>query len=336
MEKLPEDRDPFQDLGSRPVYDNAWISVAEHQVVRPDGQPGIYGVVHFKNRAVGVVPYEEDGTVWLVGQHRFPLKRYSWEIPEGGAPEGESLEDCARRELREETGLEAGRLEPLLTLHLSNSVTDETATLFLARDLRRGPAAPEGSEVLRVARVPLSEALQRVESGEITDAMTVAALLRLARYGVPSAREWERDGFVVSTDPRRLDLDAAHRFIHGSYWAKGIPRDVFEKSLRHSLAFGIYETATGKQVGLARVITDYATFAYLGDVFIDDAARGRGLGKWLMECILQHPELQSLRRFSLATKDAHSLYAQYGFKPTADPQNWMEIKDSEIYLRHSK
>src|SRR4051812_44410028 len=129
---------PWTTLERRTVYENPWISVREDRVIRPDGSPGIYGVVHFRNRAVGVLPVEDDGSVWLVGQHRYPLEGYSWEIPEGGTTEGETPEACARRELREETGLSAGQLELISDAHLSNSVSDELAHVYRATGLIRG------------------------------------------------------------------------------------------------------------------------------------------------------------------------------------------------------
>ena len=174
----PKRENPFTVLSSRDVYQNPWIRVVEHQVLNPKGRPGIYGVVHFKARAVGVVPYQ-DGDVWLVGQYRFPLEAYSWEIPEGGAPGDETLEDCARRELAEETGLRAETLEPIVRLHLSNSVSDEYGVVFLARGIHEGEAAPEETEELEVRRVPFDEAYRMVVSGAITDSLSVAALLRL-------------------------------------------------------------------------------------------------------------------------------------------------------------
>jgi 8-oxo-dGTP pyrophosphatase MutT (NUDIX family) len=172
------EENPFKVLASREVYDNPWISVTEHRIEKPRGGEGIYGVVHFKNRAVGVVPYQ-NGYVWLVGQYRFPLGRYSWEIPEGGAPAHESPEDCARRELAEETGLVAGRLDHLLTMHLSNSVTDEVAHLYLARDLTPGSSSPEDTEVLALRRMPLDEVHALIQQGVITDVLTVTAILRV-------------------------------------------------------------------------------------------------------------------------------------------------------------
>lgn len=172
------EENPFKVLASREVYDNPWISVTEHRVEKPRGGEGIYGVVHFKNRAVGVVPYQ-DGHVWMVGQYRFALGRYSWEIPEGGAPGSEPIEECARRELLEETGLTARRLDHLLTMHLSNSVTDEVAHVFLARELSAGTSSPEDTEVLSVKRMALDEVHALIQKGEITDCLTVAGILQV-------------------------------------------------------------------------------------------------------------------------------------------------------------
>lgn len=173
---------PWQTTGTRPVYDNAWIRVREDAVIRPDGAPGIYGVVEFKNRAVGVVPLTREGDTFLVGQYRYPLERYSWEIPEGGSPAGESVLESARRELREETGLLADRWTCLGELHLSNSVTDEVGCVFLAEDLTPGPAEPEGTERLALRRVPLVVAYQMAMTGEITDALAVIGLARAYHY----------------------------------------------------------------------------------------------------------------------------------------------------------
>jgi len=171
---------PWRAVATRPVYENPWIRVRHDDVIQPDGLPGIYGVVEFKNRAVGVLPVEDDGAVWLVGQHRYPLNMYSWEIPEGGCPADESPEDAARRELREETGLTCERLELVARCHLSNSVSDEEAFIYRAVGLTRGASEPEGSERLEVRRVEWSEAWRMVREGEITDAMSVVALLHEA------------------------------------------------------------------------------------------------------------------------------------------------------------
>jgi GNAT superfamily N-acetyltransferase len=142
--------------------------------------------------------------------------------------------------------------------------------------------------------------------------------------------EHRRGEFTVSTDPSRLDLDAIHNFLTNCYWAKGVPRDVVARSIEHALCFGVYDD-TGAQVGFARVISDFATVAYLGDVFVLDTHRGRGLGKWLMECIMQHPALQGLRRWILTTRDAHELYAQVGFAPVKFPERYMERHDPHVY-----
>jgi GNAT superfamily N-acetyltransferase len=143
------------------------------------------------------------------------------------------------------------------------------------------------------------------------------------------AREYRKGEFLVSTDRVLIDLDVVHAFLTACYWAKGIPRDVVARSIENSLCFGVY--AEGKQVGFARVISDYATYAYIGDVFLLESFRGRGLGKWLMECIMEHPRLQGLRRWSLVTSDAHGLYAQFGFEPLKRPQNYMELHRPDVY-----
>lgn len=146
-----------------------------------------------------------------------------------------------------------------------------------------------------------------------------------------TVREWARDEFTVSTDPKKLDLDAIHGYLSRAYWCEGIPREVVQRAIGGSLCFGVYDRAA--QVGFARVITDFATYAYLADVFVLESHRGLGLSKWLMECILAHPELQNLRRWSLVTRDAHGLYARYGFVQPPKPELYMEIVDRDIYKR---
>ena len=142
--------------------------------------------------------------------------------------------------------------------------------------------------------------------------------------------ESRRAEFVISTDRTRLDLDAIHGFLTNCYWAKGIPREVVARSIEQSLCFGVYD-GSGAQVGFARVISDFATIAYVGDVFVLDTHRGRGLGKWLMESITHHPALQNLRRWILTTRDAHGLYAQVGFTPVQSPERFMELHQPDVY-----
>lgn len=173
---------PWQTLESALRYENPWIRVREDQVLRPDGKPGLYGVVEFKNRAIGVVPVTEDLETFLVGQYRYPLHVYSWEIPEGGAPLAESPLAAAQRELAEETGITAGRWTYLGDLHTSNSVTDELGAVYLAEDLKFGPSAPEGTERLEVRRLPLKEAYAMAMAGGITDSLAVIGLARAWAY----------------------------------------------------------------------------------------------------------------------------------------------------------
>src|SRR5262245_4920961 len=172
---------PWQTIRGRSVYDNPWIHVREDEVIRPDGAPGIYGVVHFKNKATGVVALDEKGYIYLVGQYRYVVGSYSWEIPEGGCPEGEEPLAAAQRELLEETGLSAREWQSLGVAHLSNSVTDELAFCFLATGLTQAQEPqPDGTEKLELRRVPFQEALEMVLRGEITDALSVIGILRYA------------------------------------------------------------------------------------------------------------------------------------------------------------
>ena len=177
---MSDPSNPWTTLSSRLVYENPWIRVREDQVLRPDGQPGIYGVVEFKNRAVGVLPVDEQGCIWLVGQYRYPLGSYSWEIPEGGSPRSETPEETVRRELKEETGLSAGKLELISTAHLSNSVCDEIAYIYRATELTHGESMPEGTEKLHAKRATWNEVWDMLQKGEITDSITVVALLHEA------------------------------------------------------------------------------------------------------------------------------------------------------------
>lgn len=181
MKPLPHPQEnPWTIRSQRAIYHNSWIAVTEHDVLTPAQTPGIYGTVEFQTSAVGIIPVDEAGFTWLVGQYRFPLGRYSWEIPEGGCPHGEAPLAAAQRELEEECGLTASSWRLLLEMDLSNSVTNETAAIFLATGLTDlGHVSPEETEALQLCRLPLPEAFARVRSGELRDSMTVAGLQRL-------------------------------------------------------------------------------------------------------------------------------------------------------------
>lgn len=173
---------PWKTLSSREVYSNKWISVEEHQVINPAGGNGIYGKVNFKNKAIGVVALDEQENTWLVGQYRYALNEYSWEIPEGGSPLGTSILESAKRELKEETGMTATTWTQILRMHTSNSVTDEEAFVFLAEGLTHGENQLEETEAdLVVKKLPFRDALKMVMNGAITDSMSVAAILKIAR-----------------------------------------------------------------------------------------------------------------------------------------------------------
>lgn len=179
---------PWRRRTRRTAYANPWIEVVHDEVDRPDGSPGIYGVVRFRNVAVGVVAVDEDGRILLVGQHRYALDRYSWEIPEGGAPIGEDPELGARRELAEETGFVADDWRVMCRFSLSNSVTDEVGVIYLATGLREGVAAPEPSEELAVRWATLDEVLAEIDAGEVHDIMTITGVSRYAlEAGRPGA-----------------------------------------------------------------------------------------------------------------------------------------------------
>ena len=173
-----EEKNPWTTLNSQQIYDNNWIRLTEHQVINPSGGKGIYGEVHFKNHAIGILPLDEEMNTWLVGQYRFPLKAYSWEIPEGGGALDRPPLDGAKRELLEETGLTATDWKELLQMHLSNSVSDELAIIYIARGLSMGTAEPEETEELVLRKLPFEEAYQMAMDGRITDSMSVAAILK--------------------------------------------------------------------------------------------------------------------------------------------------------------
>jgi 8-oxo-dGTP pyrophosphatase MutT (NUDIX family) len=166
-------------LGTIHQYDNPWISVTEDQVINPSGNKGIYGIVHFKNLAIGVIPMDQDGNVYMVGQYRYVTGAYSLEIPEGGGPIGIDPLVSAKRELKEETGLSANHWDKLFEMDLSNSVTDERAIVYLATGLKAGEADPEDTEALTVSKIPFKEVYQMVVEGKITDAITITAILKM-------------------------------------------------------------------------------------------------------------------------------------------------------------
>ncbi len=164
---------PWKVLAKSTVFDNPWINIVDHNVVHPDGTGGQYGVVRFHNLAVGVLPIDDDGYTYLVGQHRFPHDRYSWELPEGGGPREIDPLISARRELAEETGLTARQWMPLTQFDISNSVTDERAVCYFAWELSQGPSAPEPSEALTIKRISFKDLFEMVMSGDITDSLTI-------------------------------------------------------------------------------------------------------------------------------------------------------------------
>jgi 8-oxo-dGTP pyrophosphatase MutT (NUDIX family) len=173
-------------LSSQQKYDNAWIDVTEFQVLNPAGKPGIYGKVHFKNKAIGIIPIDENMNTWLVGQHRYTLNEWSWEIPEGGGPLSVPVIESAERELKEETGLVAKKWTQILRTHLSNSVSDEEGFIFLAEDLTEGEKALEETEAdMKVWKLPVRDAIQMVLDGKITDSLSVMGLLMVSRrFGI--------------------------------------------------------------------------------------------------------------------------------------------------------
>jgi 8-oxo-dGTP pyrophosphatase MutT (NUDIX family) len=167
-------------LTSRMVYDNPWITVYDETVTNPAGGENLYGRVHFKSKAVAIVPLDKDGNTWLVGQHRYTTDEYTWEVPMGGSDPGEDPMETAIRELKEETGLTAGVMKPLMRLHTSNSITDEEGFIFVATELTLGETDFDEMEDLAIRKLPLAEALDMVKSNEITDAISIIALLRMA------------------------------------------------------------------------------------------------------------------------------------------------------------
>lgn len=179
-----EEINPWTFISSEKIYENPWIRLDEHQVITPGGNPGIYGLISFKNIAVGIVPIDAKGYTWLVGQYRYPLKKYSWEIVEGGGKLDTDPLESAKRELLEETGLVAESWEMLVNLNTSNSVTDEKSVVYIARNLSQRQAEPEDTEQLKIWRLPLQEAVNMALRGEIQDSISLVALLKIGMLGI--------------------------------------------------------------------------------------------------------------------------------------------------------
>ncbi|HVW16204.1 MAG TPA: NUDIX hydrolase [Mucilaginibacter sp.] len=173
------EENPWKIVSQKNVYDNQWINLTEYQVINPAGNPGIYGKVHFKGLAIGIIPLDAEMNIYMVGQYRFAPDCYSWEIPEGGGALDIAPLESAKRELLEETGLKADRWAELLRMHLSNSVTDELCIIYLARELQQFDPEPEDTEKLTIRKMPFAEVYHKVCSGKITDSVTVAAVLKL-------------------------------------------------------------------------------------------------------------------------------------------------------------
>ena len=176
-----EERGPWKTRSIEERYATPWISVSHHEVIDPSGTPGIYGVIHFKNLAVGIIPLDADLNTWIVGQYRYPIQAYSWEIPEGGGRRDLPPIDSAKRELREEVGIEAASWTEVLRMDLSNSASDEEAIIYVAQDLTFHQPEPDHNEELAMRKLPFREVFERVMSGELRDSLTVAAVLKVQR-----------------------------------------------------------------------------------------------------------------------------------------------------------
>jgi len=175
-------KNPWTTLSREDIYENPWIKLEEHQVINPAGGKGIYGKIHFKNTAIGIIPLDDENNTWLVGQHRYVLNEWSWEIPEGGGPEGKTILASAQRELLEETGLKAKHWQEILKTHLSNSVSDEVGYIFLAQGLSEGTHHREPTEAdMKVWKLPFAEALEMVMTGKITDGLSVMGILKVSK-----------------------------------------------------------------------------------------------------------------------------------------------------------
>ena len=174
-----ENKNPWIVKSKEVVYDNAWVQIQHHEVINPSGGDGIYGVVHFKNYAVGIIPIDENGYTWLVGQYRYPLDIYSWEIPEGGGPLEDDPLESAKRELREEVGITANKWTKIMDIHTSNSITDELGFVYVAQDLTFGETEHEEVEEIVIRKVHFNELIDMIMNGQITDSITIASVLKL-------------------------------------------------------------------------------------------------------------------------------------------------------------
>jgi 8-oxo-dGTP pyrophosphatase MutT (NUDIX family) len=175
---IDETNNPWRTLNSEVKYENPWIKITESKTIDAAGGDGIYGVVHYKNIAIGIIPLDEDYNTWLVGQYRYPLNQYSWEICEGGGLHSNNILDSAKRELHEELGIKANSWEKIMDMHLSNSVSDEKGVIYIAKDLSFFDSEPEDCEVLQAKKIPLNTVYEMVMSGKITDSLTVAGILK--------------------------------------------------------------------------------------------------------------------------------------------------------------
>lgn len=175
------ENNPWLTKSIEQVYNTPWIVVEHHQIINPAGNPGVYGKVHFRNKAMGIIPIDQDGNTWLIGQYRYTIDEYSWEIPMGGGLLEVDMLESAKRELKEETGLSASKWTKLMRIHTSNSVTDEEGFVYLAQDLVQGDTEFEETEVLKIKKLPFSEAIEMVMNGAITDAISIAGILKASR-----------------------------------------------------------------------------------------------------------------------------------------------------------
>ena len=181
MDTFAAMQNPWKKITSKQIYDNPWIKVEEHDVINPTGGKGIYGKVHFKNFALGIIPLDDQLNTWLVGQYRYVLDEYSWEIPMGGGPLDMDVITSAQRELKEETGLSADRWTEVMRIHTSNSVTDELGLIYMAQELSEGATEFDPTEEIEVKKLPFTEALQMVMDGRITDSLSLSGILKVAR-----------------------------------------------------------------------------------------------------------------------------------------------------------